>query len=93
MQKLVYALCILVTVPFMLFSIPFTGEFPLVMVLFISFLVILLLNWFINIRKPVPEILRLTFRSFLVTIGANFLLALVLLSFYILTIMAGWWNR
>jgi len=94
MQKLVYVLCILITTPLMMsLWMPGSGEFPFIMVLLVGFLVVLLLNWFFNIRKPIPEIMQLAVKSLLITIAAHIAIGALLLFLFFLTLMAGWWNR
>jgi drug/metabolite transporter (DMT)-like permease len=95
MQKLVYVLCVALSLLFILPLWMFNGseEFPFLMVLLLGFLVVLLINWFFNIRKPISEILRLTWRSLLVTLAANVGIYFLLLFLFYLTLQAGWWNR
>ena len=94
MQKLVNVLCVLITAPLVLSLLMSESvSSPFMMLLLLGFLVVLLLNWFFNINKPIPEIMRLAFRSFLITIAANFAIGFLLLLLFFLTLQAGWCNR
>ena len=97
MKNLVYAVCIIISLPFTSmawFSASGSDEgFPLLPIACLGLLVFLLINWIFHFNKPISTILLATWKSFYITVIANVAIFLVVVILFFISVMSGMWNR